>query len=211
MIGWLSGHVRSRLGDALVVDVSGVGYLVHVSDREPVEVGDDVALWVHTVVREDALALYGFGEALERELFIDLIGVSGVGPKMALALLGTLTVAELVDAVQSEDVKTLSRPKGIGKRIAGLIIVKLRDRLSEQLLAAGIDIERTDAPSSSGGTELTRAARDAVSALSNLGYRGADAQEAVAEAMNDGVDVGSFDALLRAGLSRLSRRKGGGR
>ncbi len=213
MIAWLKGVVRAHEEDRVVLDVHGVGWAVTVSaaDRDALAVGETAELLIHMVVREDAMQLYGFRTAAARELFLALTSVPGVGPKGAMALLADAAPELVARAIHDEDVRTLTRAKGIGKRTAELIVVKLRERLPGALLAA------SPAASEPAGTARSTAdptLGDVESALGHLGYRPADARAAIAAAIEAGASV-DFDRLLRSALALLRRDAakgaGGGR
>lgn len=199
MIAYLRGICQAIDEEALVVDVRGVGYLVSVSERDRAQhqVGGDAELLVHTEVREDAIALYGFVSAADRDLFRALIGVPGVGPKAAMALLSALEPGPLAAAIQGEKLSELTKAKGIGKRTAETIVVKLRDRLpaSASLLPSAAAVKAP--PASPLGADL-------LSALINLGYRPQAAEAAAAQALADPT-LTHFDAALRAALALLRR------
>jgi len=196
MIASLRGAL-TELGDGVcVVEAAGVGYWVAVSAhtaRALPAVGEQVFLLTHQHVREDTLQLYGFREADERRLFLLLIGVSGVGPKVAMAVLSGLEPRSLVKAIRDENVAALTTIPGIGRKTAERIVVDLRDK--ELHLQAG-----------AGHGVLPRAERfeDAIAGLVNLGYSRGEATEAVRHVAQDGESRG-VEALLRAALARLSR------
>ena len=168
MIARLRGHVSGRVGSGLIVDVNGVGYLVHATPSV-LRLGDgEVTVETYTVVREDALQLYGFATADERELFELLLGVNGVGPKVALAIVSGSSPAELRRAIAREDVKRFQAIPGIGLKTAQRVVLELKEKLS-----------LVDAVDDTGG-DLT--ARDA---LVELGWTLVDAERALA-----GVDPG---------------------
>ena len=161
MIGWLSGKLISKDFSGCLIDVHGVGYEVAIPlstfDKLPLE-GSETSLFIHTAVREDAITLYGFAAIEEKQLFQQLIQVSGVGGKLALNVLSAMPAASFCAAVASEDVKSLSRINGVGKRTAERLIVELRGKLS------GIDpASAPPAPDSAGA--------DAAAALEQLGFR----------------------------------------
>lgn len=193
MIGYLSGVLRARQTQELVVDVQGVGYEVQVSLNtwfDLPESGQPVALYTHFLVREDAQQLFGFGTLAERDLFRELIRVSGVGPRLALAVLSGMTVAEFVRCVQAGDLAPLVRLPGVGRKTAERLLVELRDRLAGWLVAAPVT-------TSGVGADLTG---EAESALIALGYKPAEAARMVAaalEAIGTGADSA---ALIRAAL-----------
>jgi Holliday junction DNA helicase RuvA len=165
MIARLRGRVAGRAGAGLVVDVNGVGYLVNATPSVH-RLGDgEVTIEIHTVVREDALQLYGFATAEERELFELLLGVSGVGPKVALAIVSGSTPAELRRAIARDDVKRFQAIPGIGLKTAQRVVLELKEKL------AAADIGAPDL-----GGDLT--ARDA---LVELGWSLVDAEHALAE------------------------------
>lgn len=198
MIAYLRGICQAIDGDALVVDVRGVGYLVAVAepDRLAHNVGGDVELLVHTEVREDAIALYGFGTTGARDLFRCLLSVPGVGPKAALALLGAMEPAKLAAAIAAGQAQTLCKAKGIGKKTAETIVVKLRDRLPPIAGAVARPAAVGQAPAG--------LSADLESALINLGYKPQTAA-AVAQATASAQPQASLDEALRAALASLRR------
>jgi Holliday junction DNA helicase RuvA len=196
MIARLSGTLLEKNPGLLVLDVAGVGYEVTIplsTFRVVGEPGARVELHVHTHVREDTLALYGFATRLEKELFVRLLAVSGVGPKTAVALLSGLGAESLVEAVRRRDIRRLSGAPGIGRKTAERIALDLADRL-ESLVAP----ERVDA--APGGMK-----EDLVSALVNLGYNARAASEAAAGAIDGAPAEPPFEDLLRRALRTLSR------
>jgi Holliday junction DNA helicase RuvA len=151
MIALVSGTVAVRRGDHVVVDCGGVGYRLAVSAetlRKVPAVGRDVVLHTHLVVRDDALALYGFATEEERSLFLMLLGVQSVGPKVALAVLSGGPPRDLLQAVAAGDTARLQAVPGIGKRTADRIVVELREKVDGALPATGITITRADDPRS---------------------------------------------------------------
>jgi Holliday junction DNA helicase RuvA len=200
MIARLHGRLADKEPNRVVVDVAGVGYDVAVplstyyTLGEP---GSDVALRVHTHVREDTLALYGFSTGLELQIFERLIGISGIGPKLALAVLSGIDVTDLVRAVQTSDVGRLTAIPGIGKKTAERIGLELKDRLPKGL------IEETGAGAEPGapGSALRQ---DLLSALLNLGYHRPLAEKAV-EAALARTDAPAFETVLKQALRELAR------
>jgi holliday junction DNA helicase RuvA len=210
MIAWLRGIVRESGDDTVVLDVHGVGWSVAVSelDRAALTIGQAAELMIHMVVREDAMLLYGFRAAAARELFVALVSVPGVGPKGALALMSDAAPAVVARAIHDEDIKTLIRAKGIGKRTAELIVVRLRERLPTSLLVDSAVTALAKTPKVAG------ASADVESALINLGYRPVDARSAVdaaIEAAGDEAAAADFDRLLRESLALLRRATGRGK
>ena len=200
MIGFLRGRVLDKQPNRLVVDVQGIGYEVHVPLSTYYDVGDegaDVSLRVYTHVREDALQLYGFLTDLERQLFERLIGISGIGPKLAIAVLSGIESRELVIAVQRADVARLTGIPGIGKKTAERIVLELKDRLA----AIAVPAAAGAAPGVASGDRLRD---DIVSALQNLGYHRPQAEKAVESVLKGSPDA-SFEDALRAVLRELMR------
>jgi Holliday junction DNA helicase RuvA len=198
VIALVRGHVAVRRGDHVVVETGGVGYRLAVSAetlRQVPAVGRMVTLHSHLVVRDDALALYGFATEEERDLFLALIGVQSVGPKIALAVLGGGSPRELLAAVASGDVARLQSVPGIGKRTAERIVVELREKVAGALRAVSgeeIVITRADDP--------RRLARDG---LVELGFSVPEADELLRDAADDTPEVLIAQAL-RAARSSLS-------
>jgi Holliday junction DNA helicase RuvA len=199
MIALLRGRLVEKHPNRLIVDVNGVGYDVQVplsTFYDLAEPGAEIALRVHTHVREDALALFGFGTALELDLFERLIGISGVGPKLALAVLSGIEPAGLVRAVREQDVARLTAIPGIGRKTAERIALELKDRLPAALQA------EAGAPAAASPQEALQA--DLLSALLNLGYQRALADKAVDRALRAPGEP-SFEARLRQALRELAR------
>jgi Holliday junction DNA helicase RuvA len=198
MIAKLTGMVDSIGEDWVVIDVNGVGYLVFCGaktlSRLP-RAGDAARLFIETHVREDHIHLYGFADEEERSWFRLLQTVQGVGSKVALAILSTLSANELSQAIASGDKAMLSRPAGVGPKLAARLAVELKDKA-----IAVSPVGSFVAAAPAGG-----AAEDAISALVNLGYRRAEAQTAVAKAASSLGDDAKTPALIRAGLQELGR------
>ncbi len=201
MFAYLRGTLHQKGPDTLVVDVGGVGYLVRIplsSFYELGDTGDVVALRITTQVREDSISLYGFLTLGEQRLFEHLVAVSGVGARMALAVLSGMSVTEACTALAEKDVGRLQSVPGIGKKTAERLVVELKDRARTLLQSkdSGIRPAR-DAPSS--------VRTDLISALVNLGYSEGVASRAV-DAESDGEPDVAFEELLRRVLRRLHRK-----
>jgi holliday junction DNA helicase RuvA len=197
MIAKLSGLLDSAGSDSAVIDVGGVGYLVFCSGRTLAKLpakGAPVALLVETHVREDHIHLYGFADAAEREWFRLLTTVQGVGAKLGLAILSALATDDLARAIATADKASLTRASGVGPKLAVRIALELKDKVGA--LAIG--------PAAAALSERGPGA-DAVSALVNLGYRRAEAFDAVAAATRRLGANAAVDALIRAGLQELSQ------
>ena len=200
MIGQLRGRLAEKRPQQVLVDVGGVGYVVQVPLSTYAALGElhtEVNLLIHTHVREDALALYGFVSAREKHFFEMLLSASGVGPTLALKILSGMSVEELVPAIRGSDLARLTRIPGVGRKTAERMVVELKDKLE----AVTLETERP-ATSSPAGIEA-----DVVSALVNLGYDGRAAESAVAEAKR-GAGTANFEKLLRGALQSLSAPKG---
>ena len=198
MIAHLQGEILRKSPQEVVVDVAGVGYrvLIPVSTfyRLGVE-GEAVRLLVHTHVREDVLALYGFASRGEQALFERLIEVAGVGPKLAVNILSGIEAGELADALRSSDVARLTRIPGVGKKTAERLVVELKDKMPK--LTAGPE---PGAPAPGGGVK-----EDLASTLVNLGYSRAEAEKGAERAVRED-GSGRFEDLLRRALRVLSGR-----
>ncbi len=197
MIGHLKGTVIAKSPERVLLEVGGVGYEVHIPVSTYYELdrlGDGAAasLHVHTHLREDAISLYGFWTETEKRLFERLIGVSGIGPRLARVILSGLPPAELIRAIAGGDLVRLSGIPGVGKKTAERMVLELRDKVRE--LAAEPEAVAAAGP----GDE------DLVSALVNLGYKRPLAERAVIEARRAAPEA-DFSDLLRASLKRLSR------
>ena len=193
MIARLFGRVADKHPNRLIVDVSGVGYDVHVplsTYYVAADVGAEMALRIHTHVREDQLALYGFATDLELTMFERLIGISGIGPKLALAVLSGIEPRELAGAIQRNDLTRLTAIPGVGKKTAERICVELRDRLPKAIEAA---------PSPADSLR-----EDLVSALVNLGYHRQAIDKSLDTLLSGKTDQ-KFETVLRSALKELSR------
>ena len=199
MIGRLSGRLARKSPQSVILDVHGVGYRVSIPLSTFYTLGgegEEAVLEVSTQVREDAITLFGFATAREKELFEQLIGVSKVGPKLALAVLSGIAVEELCAAIAAGNVARLATVPGIGLKTAERVVLELRGKV-------GTTAAVQDAPSvpvAGAGTGL--AANDAIAALVNLGYRARDAEKAVGRAAREG--DGSLEGLIRQALTILS-------
>jgi holliday junction DNA helicase RuvA len=205
MIGKLTGRIDSVGDDFLVLDVQGVGYLVHCSARTLQELpatGQTVALAIETYVREDQIRLFGFFSSAEREWFRLLQTVQGVGAKVALAILSTLKPADLATAIAMRDKAGITRTPGVGPKVAERIVTELKDK-APALAAVDPAVVRL-----TGAVEDKRAPRpvaDAISALVNLGYGQPQATAAVAAAAREAGEDGDTAKLIRLGLKELAR------
>ena len=204
MIGKLKGKVDTIGESFCIVDVGGVGYEVQASARtlRNMKIGDDVALTIDTHVREDAIRLYGFASEVERSWFRTLQSVQGVGSKVALGLLGTLSPQDLANAIALGDWASVEQAPGIGKKLAQRIVAELKDK-APALSVAGLHLPTGTV--SSGAPRTGQAAAEAMSALSNLGYQPAQASGAIAVAMKELGEEADTAKLIRRGLKELAR------
>jgi Holliday junction DNA helicase RuvA len=204
MIGKLTGRLDEVSLNAVIVDVGGVGYEVTVGARTLASlppVGETVTLAVDTHVREDEIRLYGFGTEHERAWFRALQTVQGVGARIALAVLGTLSAADLANAVALQDKGAVSHAPGVGPKVAARIVSELKDKMPA--LAPAIRPRGSTAPVA--GLPEGLAARDAVSALLNLGYAHGEAAAAIAAAIGKAGRDARPEELIRLGLKELAQ------
>jgi Holliday junction DNA helicase RuvA len=197
MIGYLQGTLIQATPDRLLLDVQGVGYEVHVPLSTWYEIEkrreEKIRLFIHTHMREDGIALFGFWTEREKLLFERLIAVSGIGPRLARVILSGMPPDDLLGAIASGDLGRLATIPGIGKKTAERMVLELREKMRE--LAA--ELPETTAAAAP-------ADQDVVSALVNLGYKASQAERAVAEARREKPEA-AFNELLRSSLNRLSR------
>jgi Holliday junction DNA helicase RuvA len=201
VIAKLKGTVESVDPDSAVIDVNGVGYLVSASSRtlRDLVVGGPATLLVETIVREDAIALYGFLETSERDWFRILTTVQGVGARVGLSILSTLSPDEIARAIAAQDKATLSRPAGVGPKLAARLATELKDKAAAFGIAPAA--ATVDIPAGKPGTIN----EDAISALVNLGYKRVEAFGAVARVTQRLGEGAKLDAVIRAGLQELAR------
>jgi len=199
MIARLAGRLVEKNADGLVVDTGGVGYAVHVSLQTLASLpaaGSIVTLLVHTEVREDAIELFGFAEARERTAFHLLRRVKGLGPRISLAVLSGMPVADLCQVIAGGDVARLQTIPGVGRRLAERIVVECRDAMGELALLTGAPAATASSAGALGGAQA-----EAVSALVNLGYKRTEAEDAVRKHSKAGA---TLEDVIRAALQGLS-------
>ena len=207
MIAHLSGTLLAKQATSVILDVGGVGYEVTIPvttfyDME--EPGSQIQLRVYTHVREDALQLFGFKTARERELFTLLISVSGIGPKSAIAMLSGMSADEIISAIRTNNLARLTAIPGLGRKTAERLVIELRDKMTA--LSSPALEETIAAAATAGGAAPTEDTlrEDALSALVNLGYAKPAAEKAIAQAMHEGGDL-SVELILRRSLRALSK------
>jgi len=194
MIGRLTGRLASKAPDHVLLEVGGVGYLVHIplsTFYDLPEQESPTSLWIHTHVREDALALFGFLTEREKALFLLLLGVTGIGPRVALTVLSGMPPSELVEALRSKDARKLVAVPGVGKKTADRMVLELSEKVANL------------APETPAGEAAAVAADDVVSALVNLGYRRSEAERAVDAITRIGPPK-DFGEFLKEALKRLT-------
>jgi Holliday junction DNA helicase RuvA len=195
MIAHLRGRLFSKHPNQAIVEAGGVGYELTISVPTFSELpgaGAEVSLHVHTHVREDAIALFGFLHAREKQLFERLITVSGIGPKLAITILSGMAAEEMVGAIRSNEIARLTRIPGIGRKTAERMVLELRDKL-EDFGAAPAAVEAA-----------TPVEEDVISALVNLGYQRAAAERALARAKKNGKPE-TFEVVFREALAQVSK------
>jgi Holliday junction DNA helicase RuvA len=201
MIASITGRLRRKATDYLIVDVAGVGYRVQVPLSTYYGIPDDgeeVSLHIHTHLREDSLSLFGFLTQEEKDLFLLLMGVSGIGTKLALAILSSLSVHDISHAIQTSDDSRLCTIPGIGKKTAARMVLELKDKI-KLIAPAAASAQSQTTPAASGDVE------DAVSALVNLGYKKPLAQEALEKVHHRRPGL-TVEELIREALHILMRR-----
>jgi Holliday junction DNA helicase RuvA len=203
LIARLKGIVESIDEGSAVIDVNGVGYLVSASSRtlRDLAVGGPATVLVETIVREDAIALYGFLETAERDWFRILTTVQGVGARVALSILSTLSPDEIARAIAAGDKSSLSRPAGVGPKLAARLATELKDKAA----AFGVAPMPARATDTAAPAVAASVNEDAVSALVNLGYRRVEAFGAVARVTQRLGPEAPLDAVIRGGLQELAR------
>ncbi len=207
MIAYLSGTLLSKQATSAIVDVGGVGYDVAIplsTFYELGEVGAPVQLRIYTHVREDTLQLFGFKTARERELFLQLISVSGVGPGLAIKLLSGMNADEMVASIRTNNLARLVSIPGVGRKTAERLVVDLRDKIAALSSPALEEAFAAKAAAAGAPTSEDSIRNDALSALANLGYQKSAAEKAVTRAVDEGGEL-SVEVILRRSLRSLAK------
>jgi holliday junction DNA helicase RuvA len=207
MIAYLSGTLLSKQATSAIVDVGGVGYDVAIplsTFYELGEVGAPVQLRIYTHVREDSLQLFGFKTARERELFLQLISVSGVGPGLAIKLLSGMNADEMVASIRTNNLARLVSIPGVGRKTAERLVVDLRDKIAALSSPALEEEFAAKAAAAGAPTSADSIRNDALSALANLGYQKSAAEKAVTKAVDEGGEL-SVEVILRRSLRSLAK------
>lgn len=203
MIAFLTGKLLEKGANSVIVDVGGVGYEVSIplsTFYEIGEVGDTVELRIYTNVREDAIQLFGFKTLREKELYLKLISVQGVGAKSGITMLSGMSADEIVTAIRTDNVAKLTAIPGVGRKTAERLVVELRDKVADlaSVVSAGASMAAVAGVGTDGVFD------DALSALVNLGYQKNAAEKALQQVRQDGVEP-NVQKLLRAALQRLAK------
>jgi Holliday junction DNA helicase RuvA len=203
MIAYLSGKLFEKEANLVIVDVGGVGYEVIIplsTFYDLGEIGEDVSLRIFTYVREDVFQLFGFKTIRERELFLLLISVSGIGPKSAITALSGMSADEIIGAIRQNNLARLNSIPGVGKKTAERLVIELRDKIGKLTAVSAEEMRAEGIPQTSGDDVY----EDAISALLNLGYQRNAAEKALKQAVQEGTEM-SVQKLLRKSLQFLAK------
>jgi holliday junction DNA helicase RuvA len=204
MIAYLSGKLLAKQANSVIIDVNGVGYEVMIplsTFYELGEEGSDVALRIYTAVREDAIQLFGFRTTRERELYLKLISVQGIGAKSGIGMLSGMSADEIVTAIRTDNLARLTSIPGVGRKTAERLVIELRDKLNEFTAQATAERITSGAQTTAPDDAVFD---DALSALVNLGYHPTAAEKALNQAMKEGTEM-SVQKLLRKSLQILAK------
>jgi Holliday junction DNA helicase RuvA len=206
MIAHLSGTLLSKHATSVILDVGGVGYEVNIPLSTFYDLGDIgavVQLRIYTHVREDALQLFGFNTARERELFLRIISVSGIGPKLGITLMSGMSADEMIESIRTNNLARLTLIPGIGRKTAERLVIELREKMAALAIGGveddGQKVQTGPAPTSEDGVRA-----DALSALLNLGYQRGPAEKAIDTVMRETPEL-SVETVLRSSLRKLAR------
>ncbi|MBV9216874.1 MAG: Holliday junction branch migration protein RuvA [Acidobacteria bacterium] len=203
MIAHLTGKLLEKQANTVIVNVNGVGYEVSIplsTFYELGEAGSEVSLRIYTHVREDAIQLFGFKSARERDLFLRLISVQGIGPKLAITILSGMSADDMILAIRTDDLPRLTSIPGVGRKTAERLAIELRDKIGELSIGGSSERASLDGPSIPADAVF----EDALSALINLGYQRAAAEKALKSASQEGTEI-TVQKLLRRSLQLLAK------
>lgn len=206
MIAHLSGTLLFKQATSVIIDVAGVGYEVTIplsTFYDLSDTGSNVQLRIYTHVREDTLQLFGFKTARERELFLKIISVSGIGPKLGITLLSGMSADELVASIRTNNLARLTLIPGVGRKTAERLVVELREKVAE-MSSVELEEEFGGPKEVKGEVNEDSVRADALSALLNLGYQRSSAEKAIDSALGEGGDI-TVESVLRRGLRKLAR------
>jgi holliday junction DNA helicase RuvA len=204
MIAYLSGKLLEKQATAVIVDVGGIGYEVTIplsTFYELGEVGDDVQLRIYTHVREDALQLFGFKTEREKQLYLKLISVQGIGAKSGVTMLSGMSADEIIVAIRTDNLARLTSIPGVGKKTAERLVIELRDKLND--ISSGA-VQETLSATGQQTVPADAVYEDALSALTNLGYQRNAAEKTLKQAVQEGTEM-SVQKLLRRSLQLLAK------
>jgi Holliday junction DNA helicase RuvA len=205
MIAFLAGKILEKEANSVIIDVGGVGYEATIPLSTFYELGDigaDASLRIYTYVREDSLQLFGFKTLQERELFLKLITVSGIGPKVAISMLSGMNADEIIAAIRTDNLVLLTSIPGIGKKTAERLVIELRDKVVSLAAKAAAGTSTTiDGEIKTSSNDILE---DAISALTNLGYQRNAAEKALTKVVQEGTEM-SVQKLLRRSLQLLAK------
>ncbi len=200
MIGQLRGQLLNKKPNVLLLDVHGVGYEIFIPLTSFYELpgeGNEISLKIYTHVREDALTLFGFRSQREKDLFLKLISISGIGPKLAIAILSGAQVEELAQAIAESNLPRLTSIPGVGRKTAERLVLELKSQITQFLLPEQVEASRASAAPSA-------LEEDVLSALTNLGYPRASAEKALSAVLHSSECARTFEDILRNTLKRLA-------
>jgi len=203
MIAYLSGKLLEKQANSVILDVQGVGYEVSIplsTFYEIGEIGEDVQLRIFTHVREDALQLFGFKSEREKQLYLKLISVQGIGAKSGITMLSGMSADEIIVAIRTDNLARLTSIPGVGKKTAERLVIELRDKLND--ISGGAIQETIGAAQTNVPVDVVY--EDALSALTNLGYQRNAAEKALKQAVQEGTEM-SVQKLLRRSLQLLAK------
>ena len=206
MYAYIKGKITDRNDQQIVIENNGIGYLVNCPIGISAEIGgfnEEVTVYLYQSVKEDDISLYGFSSRDQKEMFLKLITVSGIGPKVAHTICASLSAEQIAAAVMSSNVALLTGVKGLGKKTAERIILELKDKLKAQL-GASASVSTTPVAAAAAGNGNTGLMQDAVGALVVLGYKDQEAADAVASAYEDGIGL---EDLIRKSLKVAAGKK----
>lgn len=206
MIAYLSGKLLEKQATSVIIDVSGIGYEVSIPLSTFYELGEegaDVSLRIYTHVREDTLQLFGFKTERERQLYLKLISVQGIGAKSGISMLSGMSAEEIVTAIRTDNLARLTSIPGVGRKTAERLVIELRDKLNEFTAQSALERAAT-AGSAPAEAPADAVYDDALSALVNLGYQRNAAEKALKQAIKDGTEI-SVQKLLRKSLQLLAK------
>ena len=206
MYAYIKGKITDRNDQQIVVENNGIGYLINCPLGISAEIGgfnEEVTVYLYQSVKEDDISLYGFNSRDQKEMFLKLITVSGIGPKVAHTICASLSAEQIAAAVMSNNVALLTGVKGLGKKTAERIILELKDKLKAQL-GASASVSTTPVAATAAGNGNTGLMQDAVGALVVLGYKDQEAADAVASAYEEGIGL---EDLIRKALKLASGKK----